>query len=397
MIIRRLEVPLTAGVKIGFFLILVLLIGLTMVGLARMADINRQLQDIVSTNLVKMELAFGVNAALNQRLISMHTLIVMNDPFERETESHRVREYGMRFLENRHKLEDLAKTPEEIRLLGKIREQSGNTRPSTEQVLEYALMGQTEEALSLLRSQTIPAQNLMSQHVDEFIKLQQRETEKSVARADKSYSQARSTMLAIGFSATILGVIIGGIVIQNSNRQAELLQHQAMYDNLTNLPNRVLFADRLQQAIRVKRREKTPFGLICLDLDRFKVINDRLGHYAGDQVLVYVGNRIRACLRESDTLARMGGDEFAVLLSTVINLEGAVATAKKILRVLEEPLEIAGQKITAGASLGIVLFPEHGEDPGVLMRAADAAMYAAKQVHVGYRVCTEDMSRAIHT
>ena len=388
MTARRPEVSLDTGLKIGFFLILLLLVSLTMVGLARMADINHQLQDIVDNNLVKRELAFAVNSALHQRLISMHTLIVMTDPFDREEESHRLREYGLQFLEGRRKLEALAKTPEEQHLLRLIREQSIKTRPLTEQATEEALAGKAAESLITLQAKAIPAQNLIAQHVNEFIGLQQRETEKRVAQAAVSYAQARSMMLALGGAATVLGILIGVVVIRNSNRQASLLQLQAMYDNLTSLPNRVLFGDRLQQAIQVRRRENKPFALIAMDLDRFKEINDRLGHHAGDQVLLHVGNCVRACLRESDTVARMGGDEFAILLATVNDLDGAVAATKKILRAFEEPAEIAGQKIEIGASLGIVMYPEHGEDPEVLMRCADTAMYAAKRVTAAIRYTT---------
>lgn len=393
MIAKRPDVSLNTGLKIGFSLILLLMVGLTIVGLGRMADINRQLQDIAANNLVKRELAFTVNTALNERLISMHTLIVMTDPFEREEESHRLRGYGVKFLEGRKKLEALPQTPEEEYLLRQIREQSIKTRPVTEQAMEDALAGKTAQALVTIRTKTIPGQNLISQHVNEFIALQQRETEKRLAQAAASYARARSTMLALGGTATVLGILIGVVVIRNSNRQAGLLERQAMYDSLTHLPNRVLFADRLQQTIRVRRREKKPFALITMDLDRFKEINDSLGHHAGDQVLLHVGNCVRTCLRESDTVARMGGDEFAILLATANDLDGAVAATKKILRVLEEPADIAGQKIEIGASFGIVLYPEHGEEPEGLMRAADAAMYAAKQAHGGYKVYSKDLGQ----
>ena len=371
------------------------MVGLTMVGLARMADINRQLHDVVHNNLVKQELAFSVDSALHQRLISMHTLMVMTDPFDREEESHRLREYGVKFLEGRKKLEALAQTLEEERLLRQIRDESIKIRPMTEQAVEDALAGRTTQALATIRTRTIPAQNIISQHVNEIIDLQQRETEKRLVQAAASYARAQSLMLVLGGVATVLGILIGVVVIRNSNRQAGLLQRQAMYDNLTNLPNRVLFADRLQQAIRVRRREKKPFALVTMDLDRFKEINDSLGHHAGDQVLLHAGNCVRTCLRESDTVARMGGDEFAILLATACDLEGAVAAAKKILRALEEPTDIAGQKIEIGASLGIVLYPEHGEEPEALLRAADAAMYTAKQAHGGYKIYSKDLGQGV--
>ena len=132
MVKRRPDASLNTGLKVGFFLILLLMIGLIIVGLARMSDINRQLVDIVDNSLVKRDLASAINSGLHQRLISMHTLVVMTDPFDLEEESHRLREYGVKFLEGRQKLEALAKTPEEQHLLRQIRDQSIRTRPLTE-------------------------------------------------------------------------------------------------------------------------------------------------------------------------------------------------------------------------------------------------------------------------
>jgi diguanylate cyclase (GGDEF)-like protein len=130
-----------------------------------------------------------------------------------------------------------------------------------------------------------------------------------------------------------------------------------------------------------------------MDLNRFKEINDSLGHAAGDRVLQHVANCTRACLRESDTVARMGGDEFTILLATAGDQAGAVAAARKILQALEAPVEIDGQTLEIGASLGIVMFPDHGEDPTVLLREADAAMYLAKQTHGGYKVYSADLGQ----
>ncbi|MEO8332587.1 MAG: EAL domain-containing protein [Gallionella sp.] len=164
------------------------------------------------------------------------------------------------------------------------------------------------------------------------------------------------------------------------------MRHQAQHDALTNLPNRVLLHDRLQQAILICRREKKTLALIMMDLDRFKSINDTLGHHSGDLVLQQVAKRLLYVLRVSDTVARLGGDEFAILLPSVNGHTGVVITAKKIIEAVKEPLKLENQMLHISASLGIVLFPEHGDDPAALMRCADVAMYSAKNAQTGFEI-----------
>lgn len=162
------------------------------------------------------------------------------------------------------------------------------------------------------------------------------------------------------------------------------LKHQSLHDSLTKLPNRTLYNDRLHQIVLIGQREKQQFTILLLDLDNFKDINDTMGHHTGDLVLQQVGIRLRSSLRASDTVARMGGDEFAMLLPTANNSNGAITTAQKILKIIEKPLEIAGQTLLLKASIGIAMFPEHGDEINMLMRRADAAMYAAKRRKAGF-------------
>ena len=164
------------------------------------------------------------------------------------------------------------------------------------------------------------------------------------------------------------------------------MRYQAMHDDLTGLPNRILLHDRLQQAVLICARENKMLALIMMDLDKFKGINDTLGHHAGDMVLQEVATRLLKVLRSSDTVARLGGDEFAILLAVVSGRDGIVIAAKKILEALQEPMAIDGHILHIGASLGIVLSPEHGDDPEQLMRCADVAMYSAKYAKSGFAI-----------
>jgi len=164
-------------------------------------------------------------------------------------------------------------------------------------------------------------------------------------------------------------------------RQAEeQIRHLAFHDALTGLPNRLLFGDRLQMAINHARRYRQRVAILFVDIDRFKVINDSLGHSRGDQLLQDVAGRLRECLREDDTIARFGGDEFTLLLSNVTRVEDAVNVAGKILKALEAPFLLpSGSELFVTPSIGVALYPDDGHDLETLVKNADAAMYQAKE------------------
>ena len=182
----------------------------------------------------------------------------------------------------------------------------------------------------------------------------------------------------IGQLADSFNHMLDGIV----SREREILR-LAYEDGLTALPNRAMFNRQLEQSVRTARRAGSPLAVLLLDMDRFKTINDTLGHPVGDQVLREVGFRVRKVLRDSDLVARLGGDEFAVLLAT-----GGEETvvAEKILKALEAPIVVDAQPMDMATSIGIARFPEHGDDASALMRAADVAMYAAKRNQTGFAV-----------
>ena len=178
------------------------------------------------------------------------------------------------------------------------------------------------------------------------------------------------------------------LALATANRELEYL---AMHDPLTSLPNRILLQDRLAQAIRAARRAPAPFALMVMDLDGFKDVNDTLGHAAGDLLLQETAMRVTKTLRQSDTAARLGGDEFALLLPTVAGPVDAEAVARKLLRAVEEPVSVGGQTVQVTASLGVALFPVHGDDVGGLLRRADRAMYEAKRGRLGLAIFKKDM------
>lgn len=157
------------------------------------------------------------------------------------------------------------------------------------------------------------------------------------------------------------------------------IQQLAYYDSLTGLPNRVLLQDRLHQILSQTHRNDKRFAVLFLDLDRFKSINDSLGHAAGDELLKQVAQRLKDNIRNADTVARQGGDEFVVILNSVEGGRQAARVASKIISTLSHPFQVAGQTLHTGASVGISLYPDDGSDAGTLLKHADMAMYLAKE------------------
>jgi GGDEF domain-containing protein len=269
--------------------------------------------------------------------------------------------------------------------------------------------------------------------------------------------QARNLVMVIAGAATVLGVLLALLVMDRTalrplkrltrqirrvqkdrsqlgeqvasggiaeiselarefNRMTTELRHlyrtmelMAFTDSLTRLPNRMRFHDSLQELTRLKAANQ-PFALLLMDLDRFKMVNDTLGHHAGDQILLEVSDRLSGVLRGSDTVARLddeagrtsdgrmvarlGGDEFAAILPAVRSSEDAEVVARKLLSAMEPPFLVDGQPIHVGMSIGIALHPEHGGDNDTLMRRADAAMYHAKQNGRGYAFYDETSEQA---
>lgn len=196
--------------------------------------------------------------------------------------------------------------------------------------------------------------------------------------AESSISELKSLTEDLNFMRTAL---VG---------QARALEHQALHDTLTGLPNRALLQDRVNLSMINARRDRVAFALLLMDLDHFKEVNDTMGHLAGDLVLQQVAQRLKQAVRDSDTVTRLGGDEFALLLYGM-NDQNAIRIARQLLDALKAPFLLVNQTVQIGASIGVAMFPEHGLDFQSMLRCADIAMYEAKRTSSGSTVYKLEM------
>jgi diguanylate cyclase (GGDEF)-like protein/PAS domain S-box-containing protein len=191
-------------------------------------------------------------------------------------------------------------------------------------------------------------------------------------------------------SEVLEGTVIDITQRKNAERQ---IVHQAYHDALTGLPNRMLLFDRLTQALSLARRDERGLAVLFLDLDQFKLVNDTLGHAAGDRLLVEVARRLQNAVRECDTVARVGGDEFTLLLRNLDEGNDAARAAKKVLDAIARPLDVDGQRLYLTTSIGISMYPADGQEAEALLTNADIAMYRAKELgRSRFQLCTPEMN-----
>ncbi len=198
-------------------------------------------------------------------------------------------------------------------------------------------------------------------------------------------------------SISLLRILANTLADAMAKTEAEReINYMAYYDHLTGLPNRLLFKDRLSQAILQAGRTGLSLGVIFLDLDSFKTVNDTLGHERGDELLFVIADRLKRCLRESDTVSRFGGDEFLLLINNLAEVSDIITVAKNIIAQFVQPFEMKGQEFYITASAGVAMYPADGVDADKLIKNADIAMYSAKETGKNqYAMCSHEMKEAV--
>ncbi len=382
-------------VSVGFLVVVIFMVTMMVVGLNYIATVNSQMKQVVETNNVKIALAEIMMQALHERALSMHSITILEDPFARDDEYMRFSRIGSEYYKARKELEARISTPEELSILVAIRELTRQTQPDVQTVVELGLRDNksvTNKAkiFDKIRTIAIPKQRLIIEQVKKLVTLQKAQANTALQAAQSAYTNARNLMVLLGGLATLLVILISMIVTRRVTNQAHQLVQQALHDELTGLANRNLFTDRLKKAVMRGQRNAAPFSIILIDLNRFKMVNDKLGHQVGDLLLKEVARRLKQCVRKVDTVARLGGDEFVIILEPLAP-QNVQQLVDKLTVVIAKPFLLAGQEISVGSSLGIATYPNHGQDCMTLIKRADAAMYEAKRNSIPYQYYDTDV------
>ncbi|WP_203781702.1 putative bifunctional diguanylate cyclase/phosphodiesterase [Paractinoplanes rishiriensis] len=240
------------------------------------------------------------------------------------------------------------------------------------------------------------AASSLQKQISQVVAGKRNQTTQYLLEADQSNRKLRTlTGIAFTIDVVLLG-LCSLILLENQRRirrQAAQSHHDALHDGLTGLGNRTLFTEQTERAILSTDRSAAPIGLLLIDLNKFKEVNDTLGHHVGDLLLRQVADRLRTASREVDLVARLGGDEFAILLPGIDGVANATAIATRIHDALCSPVDMEGMRLEVGASIGVAVYPHHGATPDQLLQHADVAMYAAKRGRHGVIVYEAGLDR----
>lgn len=361
----------------GFIVQLFLILFVTTIGLQQLRLTANNLGTVVDVHMRKLSLTKTMMAAARERTLCMYRLSMSHDPFERDQLFVQFNQHGAEFASARMALLNMPLSPREHELIDLQGHLTGIARPMQNRVVD-ALSGDFDQkAEERILSSAIPAQN----NVLNVLSLLDTETQKLALEASRKAHQAhdvaRFWMYLLSGIALLLGMFVAAAVMYYTKRASRERHHLATHDALTGLPNRMLFMDRLEQSLVRAQRRNTLVGVMFIDLDRFKRVNDTLGHASGDALICEVAQRLRAATRAEDVVARLGGDEFGVVID-VARISHVLQVVEKILGAVSEPYRIAERELFSSCSIGVSVYPNDGSDGTSLLKHADTAAFTAK-------------------
>ncbi|MEJ1377183.1 MAG: diguanylate cyclase [Candidatus Sedimenticola sp. (ex Thyasira tokunagai)] len=406
------------GLVIGFALIVAVMVILAVVAVWRFDQVKLKFETVVDVYNVRVELAQHMRVIARERSPILYAIIITEDPFEADDLIMELQRQGAAFLQTREKLIATGLNPNELEKLEQHREFAREIVAKQRQIIDWVRAGRHEEASRFMVNEVSPAQIESLQQLDAFIALEKEKSQLSVNQARESF---KVTLRDIGITAifgTLFSLVVGMIIslrfshfvnaletantvleekvdertheLQDAN---ERLQQLASFDSLTGLPNRSLFLEHLELSMKRAVRHKHCIGMLFIDLDHFKNVNDDHGHDYGDELLRQVAERLLTCAREEDVVARLGGDEFTVILNNLVNTESAGEVSQRIIDTISKPFSILDAECHIGCSIGIALYPMHADSLDELIKCADEAMYDVKgSGKNSYHICEEPRS-----
>jgi diguanylate cyclase (GGDEF)-like protein len=386
---RRYLPPVVSG--IAFLALLILIVVLAVNSLVQL-NTSHRLDGMTQDHARRINVITRVQFAVNVCTESLLRMALTQDAVERAAVYAAFKRATQQVESSREELRQLGLGDDERAEFDAQSALVVQLQTAQNAVTERVNAGQTDAAMHLLATQALPLQDSVNTQLTQMRSRYREDTRQARSEAEQQFASTWNLTAALGVAAIVMGALVGWFSLRHLlrvSRQIEIqiaqlersraaLKREASHDSLTGLPNRRLFYDRMQQAIRRARRHRSKVGVLYIDLDRFKEINDTHGHHVGDAVLTEVARRLSRSVREADSLARLGGDEFAVLLDNVRGREDCLAAALNIERTLAEDSSFYGLNVDISASVGQALYPDDGEDEDALLRAADAAMYRIK-------------------
>jgi len=381
---------LTTGT--AFVALIVLICGLALNGLLQLQTLGEQMRTVVENHNRKIDLITQTQVAAHIRTDSLFRMALADDPFERDAHFLEFNRAGFLVGSGRNALRQLGFSASEQRSFDTQTLLINDIESVQNRVVDLLKSELSADARRVLVQEAIPIQEAFILQLADMRHLYQQANLIAQQQAQQTYRRTFLLTLTFGIAAIALALLIARHTLrkigqksrQIDEQMVELersraaLREEATHDPLTGLANRRLFYDRLQQAIRHAHRYGGKVGILYVDMDRFKDINDRHGHHIGDAVLMEVAQQLRDCVRESDSVARLGGDEFVVLLEGVQGRHDCVAAALKIEHSLAHSARFDDLELDIDASIGQAVYPDDGSDEDALIRAADAAMYRVK-------------------
>ncbi|MDP1923964.1 MAG: EAL domain-containing protein [Thiobacillus sp.] len=367
-----------AALLAGFITQLLLILFVTLIALQQLGVTTDNLNAVVDVHMRKQNLTKTMLNVARERTLIMLTLTKIGDPFERDDLLTRFNEKGTEYAVARQSLQDMPLSPRERRLITLQQQLIKIAQPIQTQVIDLISAQHNLEAEQIAITRAIPTQN---QVLAVLFQLDAETQHVALAASRKAYEAqkvARFWMYLLCGAALLVGVIVAAVVLRYTARISREREHLAIHDALTGLPNRRLLLECLEQALAHARRNKTMIGVLFIDLDNFKRVNDTLGHAVGDQLICHVARRLRAAVRNEDIVARLGGDEFVVVISDVHAASQILHVVDKILAVMVAPYQIAERELFNSCSVGIGMYPTDGTSSSDLLKNADTAMYHAK-------------------
>ncbi len=361
----------------GFVAQLLLILFVTTLGLQQLRMTADALSTVVDVHMRKLNLTKTMMAAARERTLCLFRLSTSHDPFERDDLFIQFNQHGAEFADARMALLNMPLSARERELIALQGHLTGIARPMQDQLVEGLHSDSDRKAEEQLLGSAIPAQN----NVLDVLSLLDAETQQLAREASRkaylAHDVARFWMSLLSGIALLLAIFVAAAVMIHTRRAGRERQHLATHDALTGLPNRMLFMDRLGQSLARAQRRNMLVGVIFIDLDHFKRVNDTLGHAGGDALICETARRLRAATRAEDIVARLDGDEFGMAIEAT-RIGHILQTVEKILGAASGSYRIAGREIFSSCSIGVSVYPNDGRNGSSLLRQADTAAFTAK-------------------